>query len=328
MIAHAEMPELEQIKNRNLTVLKLEQRPDFVETQHVKKIAERAVSYLKVGYPVHFSGPSGTGKTTFAMHVAQSLGRPVMLLHGDDEYGSSDLVGADYGYRKSKVIDNYISSVMKTEENMMSQWVDNRLTTACKYGFTLVYDEFTRSRPEANNILLTILEEKLLEMPKARGEEPYIQVHPGFRAIFTSNPEEYAGVHKSQDALMDRMVSIKMGHLDRDTEISITEAKSGISRKDAEVIVNIVRDFRQLGVDNHRPTIRACIMIGKVTAYRKACIRPDDPVFREICVDILNTDTIKIMKGGKALANEQVYSVIEKHCRNGKKTTLLFGASV
>ena len=87
----------------------------------------------------------------------------------------------DYGYRKSRVIDNYISSVMKTEENMMSQWVDNRLTTACKYGFTLVYDEFTRSRPEANNILLTILEEKLLEMPKARGEEPYIQVHPGFR---------------------------------------------------------------------------------------------------------------------------------------------------
>lgn len=320
MIKQADLPDLQELKDRSLTVLKLEQRPDFVETQHVKKIAERAVSYLKVGYPVHFSGPSGTGKTTFAMHVAQSLGRPVMLLHGDDEFGSSDLVGADYGYRKSKVIDNYISSVLKTEENMMSQWVDNRLTTACKYGFTLVYDEFTRSRPEANNVLLTILEEKLLEMPKSRGEEPYIQVHPKFSAIFTSNPEEYAGVHKSQDALMDRMVSIKMGHLDRDTEISITEAKSGISRKDAEVIVDIVRDFRQLGVDNHRPTIRACIMIGKVTAYRKASVRPDDPVFREICVDILNTDTIKIMKGGKALANEHVYSVIEKHCKNmGKR---------
>ena len=322
MIKHADLPDLEQLKNRNLTVLKLRQRPDFVETHHVKGITKRALSYLEVGYPVHFSGPSGTGKTTFAMHVAQKLGRHVMLIHGDDEFGSSDLVGADYGYRKSKLIDNYISSVLKTEENMMSQWVDNRLTTACKYGFTLVYDEFTRSRPEANNVLLTILEEKLLEMPKARGEEPYIQVHPEFRAIFTSNPEEYAGVHKTQDALMDRMITIKMGHLDRETEIAVTKAKSGISRKEAEVIVDIVRDFRQLGVDNHRPTIRACIIIGKVTAYRKACVESNDPVFREICVDILNTDTIKIMKGGKALANERVYSVIEKHCRNnGRKTT-------
>ncbi len=319
MITHAEMPELQQIKDRNLTVLKLEQRSDFVETQHVKKIAERAVSYLKVGYPVHFSGPAGTGKTTFAMHAAQSLGRPVMLLHGDDEYGSSDLVGADYGYRKSKVIDNYISSVMKTEENMMSQWVDNRLTTACKYGFTLVYDEFTRSRPEANNVLLTILEEKLLEMPKSRGEEPYIQVHPKFSAIFTSNPEEYAGVHKSQDALMDRMITVKMDHLDRDTEISITETKSGLSHKDAKIIVDIVRDFRQLGVDNHRPTIRACIMIGKITAYSNARVKSDDPVFREICVDVLNTDTIKIMKGGRALTKEYIYDVIEKYCKNTKK---------
>ena len=26
--------------------------------------------------------------------------------------------------------------------------------------------------------------------------------------IFTSNPEEYAGVHKTQDALLDRMITI------------------------------------------------------------------------------------------------------------------------
>ena len=44
------------------------------------------------------------------------------------------LVGRDSGYRKSKLIDNYIHSVVRTEEEMRSLWVDNRLTTACREG--------------------------------------------------------------------------------------------------------------------------------------------------------------------------------------------------
>ena len=73
---------------------------------------------------------------------------------------------------------------------MTQQWVDNRLTTACQFGLTLIYDEFTRSRPEANNVLLSILEERILVLPNARGRESYLKVHPDFRAIFTSNPDQ------------------------------------------------------------------------------------------------------------------------------------------
>ena len=162
------------------------------------------------------------------MHVAAQLGRPVVLIHGDDEYGSSDLVGGQLGYRSTRVVDNFIHSVMKTEENVSKTWVDHRLTNACKYGFTVIYDEFNRSRPEANNVLLGVLEERLLEMPVGRVSEGFLHVHPAFRAIFTSNPEEYAGVHKTQDALLDRMVTITVGQYDRETEVRITAAKSGL----------------------------------------------------------------------------------------------------
>jgi len=62
-----------------------------------------------------------------------------------------------------------------------------------------------RSRPEANNVLLGVLEERLLELPAGRINEGYLNVHPGFGAIFTSNPEEYAGVHKTQ-AIVDPIV--------------------------------------------------------------------------------------------------------------------------
>ena len=169
-----------------------------------------------------FLGSGRYGEDHLAFHVAAKLGRPVTLIHGDDEFGSSDLVGRDAGYRKSKLVDNFIHSVLKTEEEMKSFWVDNRLTTACQNGDTLIYDEFNRSRPEANNAFLSVLSERILNLPKLRRSgEGYLQVHPDFTAIFTSNPEEYAGVHKTQDALLDRLITINLEHYDRETEIQI-----------------------------------------------------------------------------------------------------------
>ena len=164
--------------------------------------------------------------------MASKLGQPVTLIHGDDEFGSSDLVGNETGYRKNRLVDNYIHSVLKEEETMRTLWIDNRLTTACRYGHTLVYDEFTRSRPEANNVLLSVLGEGLLSLPKLRyAGEGFLKVDPAFRAIFTSNPEEYAGIHKSQDALMDRLIRIHVDHYDRDTEVAITASRSSGSHK-------------------------------------------------------------------------------------------------
>ena len=288
---------------------------EFVSTPYVDDLTQRALAYLAVGYSVHFSGAAGTGKTTLAFHVAAKLGQPVILIHGDHEFGSSDLVGRDSGYRKYKLVDNYIRSVVKTEEEMRSLWVDNRLTTACRNGYTLIYDEFTRTRPEANNVLLSILEERILNLPSLhRPGEAYIGVHPQFRAIFTSNPEEYAGVHKTQDALMDRIITISVSHYDRETEIEITRAKSGVSPEDAEAIVDLVRDLRQIGVNNHRPTIRACLAIARVLAHVGGHAHESDPVFMLICRDVLTRDTARVTRGGESIMPEKVEEVIKRIC--------------
>jgi len=308
------------VNAEDLSLLSLRQKPDFVETPAVRSLTERAHSYLCAGYPIHFSGPSGTGKTTLAMHVAAQLGRPVALIHGDDEYGSSDLVGGQLGYRSTRVVDNFIHSVMKTEESVAKTWVDHRLTNACKYGFTVIYDEFNRSRPEANNVLLAILEERLLEMPSGRVNEGYVAVHPNFRSIFTSNPEEYAGVHKTQDALMDRMITITVGQYDRDTEIEITAAKSGLDRSDAECIVDVVREFRDLGMHQLPPTVRASIMIAKVAALRGAAVCCDDSIFRETCRDVLRIDAIKITREGAPAACVWLDEILGRHCASGRVT--------
>lgn len=261
----------------------------FVLTPQLEDLVQRALGYLRAGYPINLAGPAGTGKTTLALHLAAQLRQPVTLIHGDDEFGSSDLVGSDHGYRKSKLIDNFIHSVVKTEETMKTLWTDNRLTTACRYGYVLVYDEFTRSRPEANNVLLSVLGERLLNLPKkCNGDDGYLEVHPGFRAIFTSNPLEYAGVHKSQDALLDRLITIYMDHYDRQTEAAITAAAGGVSREMAEQIVDLVHYFRQRDPTGQHPSMRAAIMIARVLASQGLSCDPTHPVVLNTCRDVLH----------------------------------------
>jgi gas vesicle protein GvpN len=263
----------------------------FIVTPQVEELIERASAYLDAGYPINFSGPAGTGKTTLALHVAAKTGRPVMLIHGDDEFGSSDLVGNDMGYRKNRLVDQYVHSVLKEEETMRTLWIDNRLTTACRYGHTLVYDEFTRSRPEANNVLLSVLGEEILNLPKLRyAGEGYLKVDPAFRAIFTSNPEEYAGIHKSQDALMDRLITIHVDYGNRETEVAITAARSGVSSIDAGRVVDLVRQYRKQRVGRHRPSLRAAIMIARVVVRRGGAFDATDPIFQRTCRDVLGLD--------------------------------------
>lgn len=287
----------------------------FVTTPFVDEIARRALTYLQAGYPVHFAGAAGTGKTTLAFHVASQLNRPVSLIHGDADFSSADLIGQDSGYRKHKLVDNYIHSVVKTEEDLKSYWLANRLTTACQNGDTLIYDEFNRSRPEANNPFLSIFSERILNLPKLRqsgANGGYLQVHPEFRAIFTSNPEEYAGVHKTQDALADRLITIQLDHYDRETEIQITVARSGGDQADAEIIVDLVRELRSVGVNNSRPTIRACITIARVLALRGAHATHDDPVFQWVCRDVLSSETAKVTRDGRSLMPQKLEEALLK----------------
>ena len=297
------------------TVLEPTAMHDFVETPYIEDIAIRALNYIEAGFPVHFRGVSGTGKTTMAMHVAGKIGRPVVLIHGDEEFTTSNLVGGEHGYRFKRVLDRYVSRVLKLEEDMTKRWVDNRLTVACRHGFTLIYDEFTRSRPEANNVLLSILSEKMLDLPSGRQGEPYLKVDPNFTAIFTSNPEEYAGVHRSQDALRDRMVTMDLDHFDKDTEVAITQAKSDLDGEDSEKVVNIVRGLRESGKCEFAPTVRGSIMIAKTLKMQDLTPDRDNGAFAQICRDILASETSRVgSKTNQNKVKEVVDELVNKYC--------------
>jgi gas vesicle protein GvpN len=259
----------------------------FVSTPAVERVAMRALRYLQSGFSVHLRGPAGTGKTTLALHLADLLTRPIMLLFGDDEFKTSDLIGNQSGYTRKKVVDNFIHSVVKVEDELRQNWVDSRLTLACREGFTLVYDEFNRSRPEVNNVLLSALEEKLLVLPPSHGRSDYIRVHPQFRAIFTSNPEEYCGVHATQDALLDRLITIDMPEPDEQTQQEIIVQKTNLDRDSAALIVQLVRAFREKTGAEKSSGLRSSLIVAKVCQEHSILVIPENPDFHEICQDVL-----------------------------------------
>ena len=258
----------------------------FIETEQVRKLKARVKLWVKAGFPPHIVGPTGCGKTTLAMQVAKELGRPTVWINGDDQMTTTDLVGGYSEMEAESLRDKYIHNVWLTKDRTKYKWIDNPLTLACKYGYTLVYNEFSRSKPEANNVLLSVLEEHILELPTMFGEERYIKVHPDFNVIFTSNSIEYAGVHKPQDALLDRMIDLYMDYYDFDTEVKIVQAHAHISLPEAKKVVQVVRSIREKLPESHKPGTRTEIMISQGL---KALGSYSNEDFEHICLDVLAT---------------------------------------
>ncbi len=257
---------------------------NWIETPAVKKIKERVKTWLSLDYPVHIIGPTGCGKTALAIAVAKELKRQVVWINGDESVTTTDLIGGYSQVEVESVRDKYIHNVFKDKDILKAEWLDNPLTLACKNGYTLVYNEFSRSKPVANNVLLSIFEEGILELPTKFGEERYIKVHPNFNVIFTSNSVEYAAVHRPQDALLDRIVSVYMDFYDFDTEVKIVMAHTGIAQDKAEEIVSNVRGIRGKLPEGEKLGTRACIMIAKALKASGSYKKED---FGVACMDVM-----------------------------------------
>jgi gas vesicle protein GvpN len=292
-------------------------RTDLFENPQLTSIGDRALLYLNAGIPIHLRGPAGTGKTTIAMQLAARLGRPAVLLTGDDSLTPAHLVGREIGTKSKQVVDRYVHSVRKVETETASMWSDAVLTQAVVEGLTFVYDEFTRSPPQANNPLLSVVEERILVFPAGTRKERLVRAHPEFRAILTSNPEEYAGVSRPQDALLDRVITFDLDDYDRETEIGIVANRSGLEDAATTRIVDLVRAFRRWPKVHHPPSMRSAIMIARVVARESLQVTADDPRFVRLCIDALAAKAKATHREDRDQFAAMLLRLIHHHCPAG-----------
>ena len=264
---------------------KEENNGGFVKNAFFDDILTRTLRYLKAGFPVHFVGPSGVGKTSLALFIANQLNKPVTMIRGHHELSSKDLLGQYNGYTKKETIDNYIHSVYKAEKEIKPVWINGQLIEAVKYGHTVIYDEFSRSLPETNNIFLALLEEKILPI-YGKGKQTFIKCHPSFSMIFTSNPDEYVGTFHTQDALLDRLITISLDYCDAETEVEIIHQKTKVSIEDAKEIVRLVARLRVAG-KAFSPSLRASLMISTIAKEANIPINRQNKQYQTLCLDIL-----------------------------------------
>jgi gas vesicle protein GvpN len=211
----------------------------------------------------------------------------MVLLTGDDGLTAAHLIGREIGTKSKQVVDRYVHSVRRVETETSSMWSDAVLAQAVVEGLTFVYDEFTRSPPQANNPLLSVVEERILIFPAGSRKERLVHAHPEFRAILTSNPEEYAGVSRPQDALLDRLITFDLDDYDRETEIGIVSNRTGLPYAETAVIVDLVRGIRYWPKAHHPPSMRSAIMIARIAASESIAPTVDDPRFVRLCLDVL-----------------------------------------
>jgi hypothetical protein len=94
------------------------------------------------------------------------------------------------------------------------------------------------------------------------------------------------------------MITISMGLYDEQTEIEITQAKSGVSHATAEKIVRLVRKLRASDICEVNPTLRSCVAIARAFGDDG-----DDAWFTRVCTDVL---TPKIGKGKQGDTDPEV----------------------
>lgn len=259
----------------------------FFENDEVSAIVQRGLFYVRAGVPINFEGTAGQGKTSIAMQIARRRGRPISILTGNDWINSQDLIGRQVGQSSQTVVDKYVQRVRRSEATLKYDWQNSILAEAMQNGHTLIYDEFTRSSPQANGILLSVLEEGVLVITDRLAATTQIEAHPDFRVILTSNPSDYAGVNVAPDALLDRMITFTLANFTEETDAGIVSARTGVPEHFARRLVKLIRALHKDRDPPAEYSLRAAIMIAQIAALRMRTASLSDALLAQITSDVL-----------------------------------------
>src|SRR6516225_2484244 len=204
----------------------LGQDPPIVGLRREREVLTVA---LQAGRHVVIEGPPGTGKSTLLRDIARQAGQAVVFAEGNAELTPARLIG------------QYDPAQVLNEGYVPASFTDGPLLRAMRSGALLYLEEFNRVPEETLNVLITVLTEGEIAVPRL-GTVP---ADPGFRLIAAMNPFDAIGTARVSHAIADRICRIVLGYQDADAERAITTAVTGVDGQVVDLAVALTRATRE-----------------------------------------------------------------------------------
>lgn len=119
--------------------------------------------------------------------------------------------------------------------------------------------------------------------------------NPSFRLLIVTG-----GRARLPDPLLDRLVTLEIDAPDRESEIAIVAAQSGVSPEEAAGVVDLVRDIRRSREYALRPSLRSSISLCRLARASGCRLSSEDPRFVSLVLDVVGP---RLRQGADGLAD-------------------------
>lgn len=208
-------------------------------------LVERSIVTLMSDRGLMLVGEPGTAKSMLSELLAAAIS-------GD----STKTIQGAAGVTEDQIKYGWNYALLLAEGPSPRSLVPAPLHKGLKEGAVVRFEELTRCPAEAQDLLISVMSEKLLMIPELDGEQGMLLARPGFNVIGTANLRD-RGVHEMSSALKRRFNFETVTPLDDkkfEVELVLREARrmldhhraSAILEPDVvELLVTIFRNLRQ-----------------------------------------------------------------------------------